>query len=242
MKSFEEYKKEENNFTGEGKDCEGKDCNKTKKIEEEMKHRQGVWAPERTSPDNFDDELDLIDDEDLKDFVTEYLDKKVPEYFWKEAGAKKAGHHPAQDYGEGGLVRHSRMCMRIAEDLLRNDLFAEVADRKNELFAALICHDTKKNGNDNSRYTFDHPTHAANSMKKFFRDEYEGKKTQKLQEQVDFMARCISSHMGQWNSGFGKDKNVKLPLPNDPYCAFVHLCDYIASRMFIGNLDYTKKK
>lgn len=196
--------------------------------------------PENPTQEHLDRELNLIDDENLKNFIIEYLDKKTPDYFWTEAGAKKAGHHPDQDYGEGGLVRHTRMCVRVADDLLRNDLFAEVIDKKNELLGALICHDTKKNGNDNSRYTFDHPTHAANSMKKFYRDEYTGEKSSKLQEQVEFMGHCIAAHMGQWNSGYGKDRNVKLPLPNDPYCAFVHLCDYIASRMFIGNLNYVK--
>lgn len=196
-----------------------------------------------TAADHLDDELSLIEGDDaLVAFITEYLDKKVPDYFWTTAGAKKAGHHPAQDYGEGGLIRHTRMCVRVAEELLKNDLFAEVSDKKNELIAALICHDTKKNGNENDRYAFDHPTHAANSMKKFYREDYQGEKSSKLEGQIEFIGKCIAAHMGQWNTGFGKDKNVKLPLPNDPYCAFVHLCDYIASRMFIGNLDYLKKK
>lgn len=211
--------------------CEGEDD-----IDEmAIKHR-GDQA------DHLDDELEMIEDTNLRGFIEEYLDKQVPEYFWSEAGAKRAGHHPDQDLGEGGLIRHTRMCVHVADELLRSELFSNVADKHDVLIGALICHDTKKNGNENDRYAFDHPTHAANSIKKFYRDKYEGEKSAKLEDDINFMAKTISSHMGQWNTGYGKDKNVVLPKPSDPYDSFVHLCDYIASRMFIGNLDHYNKK
>jgi hypothetical protein len=45
---------------------------------------------------------------------------------------------------------------------------------------------------------------------------------------IEFIAHCIESHMGQWNTD-RKSKTV-LPKPMDEYQQFVHLADYLASR------------
>lgn len=218
-------------------------------VDETIKHRPGVWSKENSASDNLDNELDMIEDSNLREFIESYLDEAVPEYFWSVAGAKNDIHHPKQDTGDGGLIRHTRMCCAVALELLQNDLFKEVRDKRNELIAALICHDSIKNGRENAKYAQDHPTWAGNNIKNFFSKRYKGDKGGKLSSQVDFIADCVSKHMGpnyMWRKPYpltkaeqaaGKRPGKILPAPDNPYASFVHLCDYIASRQFVGDLN-----
>ena len=232
MKSFSD-------FFNEGKEAEAKP---TQEVDEmAIRHAD-------TAEDHLDRELAFIENDDLRNFITEYLDKSVPDYFWTEAGAKNAIHHPAQDTGVGGLIRHTRMCCAVAIDLLNNDLFAKIRDKQDEIIAALICHDTKKNGNDNVRYSREHPTHAGASIAKFYREGYDGPKSAALQSSVELISDCVSKHMGpnfNWRRGWKPEETI-LPYPDNPFASFVHLCDYIASRKFIGDLkdydDYSSRK
>jgi uncharacterized protein (DUF3820 family) len=47
-------------------------------------------------------------------------------------------------------------------------------------------------------------------------------------DELEFIAHCIESHMGQWSTD--KKSSVVLPKPEDVYQHFVHLADYLASR------------
>jgi hypothetical protein len=62
-------------------------------------------------------------------------------------------------------------------------------------------------------------------MAKVIRD-YDG--TYLNHDEIEFIAHCIESHMGQWNTD--RKSNVILPKPEDVYQHFVHLADYLASR------------
>jgi len=46
------------------------------------------------------------------------------------------------------------------------------------------------------------------------------------------MASVIETHMGEWNTN--PYSNVILPLPNNKYQKFVHMCDFLASRKFVN--------
>jgi len=50
-----------------------------------------------------------------------------------------------------------------------------------------------------------------------------------LWEQI---AKCIKSHMGQWNTDY-KTKEEMLPKPQNEIEKFTHLCDYLASRKML---------
>ena len=50
-------------------------------------------------------------------------------------------------------------------------------------------------------------------------------------EEIEFITRVVSSHMGEWNTNPYSD--VVLPLPNDKYQRFVHMCDFLSSRKFL---------
>lgn len=251
MKSFSD-------FFNESKEAESKPSHEVDEMA--IRHRPTGDEPEGSVTDHLDNELEYIGDERLREFVTSYLDEAVPEYFWDVAGAKNDIHHPKQDTGAGGLIRHTRMCCAVALELLENDLFKDLRDKEDELIAALICHDTIKNGRENKKYAQDHPTWAANNIKYYFNKRYNGDKGGNLASQVDFIANCVGKHMGpnfMWRKPFPLTKAEKeagklpgkiLPAPDDKYTSFVHLCDYIASRQFIGDLSkfnddyYVKKK
>lgn len=47
-------------------------------------------------------------------------------------------------------------------------------------------------------------------------------------EAREFIAKCIHSHMGQWNEN--NYSSVILPKPQNPAEKYVHQCDYLASR------------
>ena len=51
-------------------------------------------------------------------------------------------------------------------------------------------------------------------------------------DDVRLMCRMIESHMGKWNTN--KYSKVVLPVPNDKYERFVHMCDYLASRSYLS--------
>ena len=47
-------------------------------------------------------------------------------------------------------------------------------------------------------------------------------------DEIEFIAMCIESHMGQWSSD--RKSSVVLPKPANVYQEFIHLADYLASR------------
>jgi uncharacterized protein (DUF3820 family) len=47
-------------------------------------------------------------------------------------------------------------------------------------------------------------------------------------DELEFIAMCISSHMGQWSTD--RKSSVVLPKPINVYQEFIHLADYLASR------------
>ncbi len=89
-----------------------------------------------------------------------------------------------------------------------------------------LVHDGRKSGEqadyEKSKFTkFDHPMQMANVIR-----SYDGQYL--THDDLEFVAHCIESHMGQWCTD-RKSKAV-LPKPMDEYQQFVHLADYLASR------------
>lgn len=146
---------------------------------------------------------------------------------------------PDQDAGEGGLVRHSRMVCEVAISLMELEMWQPLKQYENEIYAACLIHDTWKLG-EVSEYipkkTWTKHEHPLIASKKFqeFAQNYPGL-TSKMKEQCKIICECVETHMGQWNEF--KYSKVVLRKPFSPVQKFVHLCDYIASRNFIGNLD-----
>lgn len=170
----------------------------------------------------FEREINLIQSEDYRTFMREYLNRFVPQYFW-EIGASSSGKfHPIFSQGEGGLVRHTKAVVMFAEELLRMSSYMYMKDDyKDFVIMACIAHDTAKYGMavyDKKEY----PNHGKNAAKLLDMAWYEYFGI----EAPEYLLSAIRSHMGQWTT----DKEDR-PFTNIDRC--VHMADYMASRSFI---------
>lgn len=166
---------------------------------------------------------------------TKILLDLLPDYFYEIAASSSGKYHPSYTLGSGGLVRHTKTAVRIAYELLNNQTtgFKFTEREKDLIIIALLLHDGLKHGNNNTRYAFDHPVLIANFIK-----ENKDKTTFSL-EDIDFLARSIASHMGEWNTDYSGIE--VLPLPKNRYQRFVHMCAFLASRKFI-NVEFNNNE
>jgi hypothetical protein len=160
----------------------------------------------------FEAQLMLIEDEKIRQFTRDMLSQAPQAFFIREASSTNK-YHPPSSRGYRGLVRHVQRCVYVAQQLLRNDIYAKLKPYNDVIISALLLHDTKKYGDNNSRWSLkNHADLAAYWVVDFPNDLIE-KETQKM------IAQLVLTHMGQW----GK------VVPSTALEKFVHLCDYIAS-------------
>lgn len=152
----------------------------------------------------------------------------LPDYFFEIAASSTGKYHPSFSLGDGGLVRHTKVAIRIAHDLLENEVIGNVftADEKDMILLALMVHDGLKDGLVKSKYCiFDHPLVIA----KFIKDR-KAELTLK-EEEIALITTMIESHMGQWTTN--PYSNAVLPYPKGKYQKFVHMCDFLSSRKYL---------
>ena len=182
--------------------------------------------------DIFTEELSYIQDEEKRE-ITKDLIRQLPDYFFTIPASSTGKYHPEYALGDGGLYRHTRAAVKIANDILNLEWFNKefTNDDKDVMIAAIILHDTCKSGKDwDSQYTMHtHPIQAGELVEDTLRDtEYRG-----IGEEI---ARLIRSHMGQWNEPGRWNKyndRTVLPKPEELDEFIVHLCDYLASRKYL---------
>ena len=161
--------------------------------------------------------------EDLKTMV-----ELLPDYFFEVAASSTGKYHPSFSLGEGGLVRHTKVAVRMAYELYKTESVTGkfTDDEKDLMLFALILHDGLKHGKEKSEYTvFDHPLVVCDYIR-----ENRDKLTLSDSE-IDFVTNVISSHMGPWTNDY--KGNEVLPAPMNKYQRFVHMCDFLASRKFL---------
>jgi len=186
--------------------------------------------------DIFEHELSLISDKKLRQFVKDYLDKFVPDYFWTVPASSSGKYHPSYALGEGGLVRHTKACVLFAKELLSLEQNALLcAQWHDEIISALIMHDSFKQGLVTTGHTrFDHPILATKSIMLFAKEYYP-----EMQERAMEVSTLVMSHMGQWN----RKGDIIMPKPITEAEQFVHMCDYLASRKdIIVDVKYEPSK
>lgn len=177
--------------------------------------------------DYFNKEYSYIKDvrkrEDLK-----YLVSELPDYFFEIPASSTGKYHPEFASSKNGLVKHTKVAVRIAKELLDNPGLNNFKDNEKDIIImALVLHDGLKKGINEEKYTrVDHPLLSAEFVKKH-KD-----KLSLTSEELDLITRVISSHMGIWNKDF--NDNEVLPIPKDKYERFVHMCDYLSSKKFIN--------
>lgn len=175
----------------------------------------------------FKKELEMISDVRLRKLVRAFIEQ-VPDYIADVPASSTGTHHPKFDSGKGGLVRHLKMCVRVADELMRLSYYEDLD--KDIVFAACMLHDMYKNGyTDSGRTVHTHDIICASEFQRFsykWIDENEWRKAKRndLKDKSDKITTCIRSHMGQWGvDGYSSYCNI---------WGVVQLADYIASRKF----------
>jgi len=175
----------------------------------------------------FNKEYNYIKDSKKREDI-KYLVSGLPDYFFDIPASSSGKYHPEFASTEHGLVKHTKVAVRIAYELLNNPGLNNFTDsEKDIIIMAIILHDGFKSGKIKEKYTrFDHPLIAASYVR-------ENKDMLSLNDdEVELLANVISSHMGRWNRDF--NDNEVLPKPKDKYQRFVHMCDYLSSKKFIN--------
>ena len=89
--------------------------------------------------------IEKIESEDIKDFTYQAFGE-VNIKFWTSPSSSTGKHHPEEDQGKGGLVRHTIKAVAVLEQYLRR---AEATQREIDMgISAMLLHDTCKNGID----------------------------------------------------------------------------------------------
>lgn len=178
--------------------------------------------------DYFKNELSYIKNisylEDFKKLI-----ELLPDYFFEVAASSTGKYHPSFSLGEGGLLRHTKVAVRIAYELLNNPCIGDkYTDREKDLMLiALTMHDGVKHGIPKETYVrADHPL----LVSKLIREN--SNQLQMSEEDISFICSVIETHMGPWNT-HPYTKEEILPVPKSKYQNFVHMCDYLASRKFL---------
>ena len=178
--------------------------------------------------DVFRDELSLIQSDDIRKFATKAV-SFLPDYFFEVAASSTGKYHPKYALESGGLVRHTKAAVAIADSLLSLEMYNRYTqDEKDIMITALILHDGMKHGETKSSYTVsEHPSVIADWI--VGHDEL---KEMLSEELLDVLTGAMKSHMGQWNTDYKSKKEI-LPKPSTPIQKMVHMCDYLASRKFL---------
>lgn len=174
----------------------------------------------------FKNELSYIKNDDIKKSA-EYMINILPDYFFEIPASSTGKYHPKFASSTSGLVKHTKVAVRIAYELLNNPSLNKFTDREKDLIIlGLILHDGLKSGLVKEKYTkVDHPLLIAN----YIRENKD--KLFLTDEDLDKLCSSISSHMGPWNTDY--NGNDVLPKPKNAMERFVHMCDYLSSKKFI---------
>jgi hypothetical protein len=173
----------------------------------------------------FYDTLGKIQDDAVREFTLKALEC-LPEYFWKVPASSTGKYHPQYALGEGGLLRHTKACLLIAEELFKNTLLFDFTEIEKDIArSALHLHDGVKHGLEGSQYTVsEHPLEVTKYIQS----------NPKLLQHIgmkdwELIKECIETHMGQWTQDFKTGEEVLQP-PTNNLQKFVHLVDYLSSR------------
>jgi len=175
----------------------------------------------------FTPELNYIKNEKIRKNAEIILDL-LPDYFYEIPASSTGKYHPEFSLGKAGLLRHTKVAVRIAKEILDLEFSSEgfTNDEKDLMIFTLLIHDGLKSGMEYNEYTkFDHPI----IISKFIKENKN--KTTFTDKEINFIVTGLESHMGEWNTN--NYSEVILPKPKSKHQNFIHMCDYLASRKFL---------
>lgn len=181
----------------------------------------------------FVNEINDIQDADLKKLAKSLIEN-ADDYFFTVAASSSGKYHPPFDLGDGGLIRHTRCVIFMAESVAESLNMTQYD--KDCLIVAALAHDIKKQGDGSGSHTvWEHPTYA----KDYLYAVHKTSKSKVPKDVIDKIAGAIESHMGKWghDSAFCKG-NKPLPMPETEFEKALQIADYIASRKEITDFKF----
>ena len=211
----------------------------------------------------FKKEINFIKNEHMKNIVINTLDNS-PECIQTIAASSSGRYHPeyavikgsVDDNGninEGGLVKHIKATVGIAYSMIESDvleglLHKEVNDYdetyEDVVYASLILHDCCKPDDTPKHSTkFDHPLIGADlfnkvAMEYATKNDLSENDMDYIRKTIPLVFKCIKSHMGKYTTA-PYAKGIVLPRPITSLEWFVHSCDLLSSKKYIG-FDFDK--
>jgi hypothetical protein len=193
--------------------------------------------PQKNVEEVFKEELALIRNDQLRNYVIIFFEELCPDYFWTCPCSTTGKYHPKISLGKKGLVRHTKLAVwwgiQLLEAVHYYKEFKDIPKQQlqDEVVAALLMHDMVKNGKGlNARgFPLAGPkvcgTHGYDLAKKI---------TACLDAEditVKRITERIAGHMGQWTT----DKNSRSEaITDDPtlreFVRLIHLADYCAAK------------
>ncbi len=175
----------------------------------------------------FTREINYIKEERYRENIKKLI-SYLPDYFFEIPASSTGKYHPRYALGEGGLVRHTKVAVRIAYELLQDESigYQFKPEEKDIILMALLLHDGLKCGREKERYTrFDHPLLVCEMIESHQND------LSLTGHEIKALTNMISTHMGPWTKDY--QGNEILKKPSNKYQRFVHMCDFLASKKFL---------
>jgi 23S rRNA maturation-related 3'-5' exoribonuclease YhaM len=179
----------------------------------------------------FKEELDLIENENIREFVKECI-TQAPDYVFEDCPSSSSGkYHPLDELAPDGTIRHTKKVCTLAYELSRG---MDCEDRRDEICAAALLHDLAKQGVHSTGHTIrEHPQVMADFVADIYKEKFRDKISR---ESALMIYYCIFYHYGPWT-----EKSVRKPMPDYTQEELVvYLADYVSSKRFV-TIDYRKK-
>jgi len=193
----------------------------------------------------FKEELALIKNEEIREFVITFFEEICPKYFWTCPASTSGKYHPKISLGRKGLIRHTKLAVwwgiQLLEAVVYYKEFKGVpkAQLQDEVIATLLMHDMIKNGKGlNAKgFSIAGPKVCGTHGKDL---------SEKINACLDDntfirITKGIAGHMGQWTT----DKNSRSEAINEPnlreFVRLIHLADYCAAKKVDAKMKELEK-
>jgi hypothetical protein len=180
----------------------------------------------------FKHELAQIKNPNIREFTVRVLES-LPDYFFVVAASSTGKYHSPVCLGDAGLIRHTKMNVCFAIDLMNLEMMRYTDDEKDISISSLLLHDGLKHGLEGNKYSVaEHPLIMADYIR-----NNDGLNSILDREILNKILECIETHMGEFNTNYKTKKEI-LPKPYTKLQNFVHMCDILGSRRYIKDFDF----
>lgn len=185
---------------------------------------------EKFKSEVFAEQLNMIFDETIREF-TRLCICAAPDYIFTDCPASSTGKfHPIDELAGDGNIIHTKKIFTLAYELCRG---LECEGKRDEILAACLIHDLRKQGLTKSGHTTkSHPALAAALVK-----EVQDATQMLSKESYEIIRNACGYHYGPWSVKEWKkdlDKYTREELT-------VYLADYVASKRVV-HVDHKRER